>query len=121
MDPNRHKNPGLLLANIRSEIEPTLLAAGFRLVGRNNLYARRAQFIEYARPNELFSVTWDQHEAILAAELVSEGGDAFREVASAILDGVLSPGEIDDRLAPFMACVQTYLDGLPGSHPQQGS
>jgi Probable zinc-ribbon domain len=31
-DPNPYKNPGLLLAKVRSDIEPKLLSAGYRLV-----------------------------------------------------------------------------------------
>lgn len=34
-DPNPYKNPELLLAKIRSDIEPEVLLAGYRLVGRN--------------------------------------------------------------------------------------
>jgi hypothetical protein len=35
MDPNPFKHPAIILAKIRTAIEPSLLAAGFQFNGRN--------------------------------------------------------------------------------------
>jgi hypothetical protein len=48
-DPNPCKNPGLLLAKVRLDIEPKLLSAGYRLVGRSRRRSGRAKFIDYGR------------------------------------------------------------------------
>ena len=112
MDPNPYKNPGLLIAHIRSEIEPKLLTAGFRLAGRSRRDARRAQFIEYARSDELLSVSWDQHEARLTAEFLTDAGNDLRAIATAEFSGVRSTSQLEERLAPFMTSVRTFVDGL---------
>lgn len=55
-DPNRYKNPGLLLATVGSMIEPELLSAGYRPAGRNRRDSRRTLFIDYNRSHDLFTV-----------------------------------------------------------------
>jgi hypothetical protein len=118
MDPNPYKNPGLLIANFRSDLEPGLLAAGFRPEGRNRLGVRRALFVEYARPDELFSLSWDQKQARLTAEWITGGGSELHTIAMAELDRVRSTQNIEVRLAPFMASVRSFLNGLRESEPR---
>lgn len=112
MDPNPYKNPGLLIAKIRVEIEPDLLAAGFRPAGRSRRDARRALFVDYARSEDLFTVSWDQHEARLAAVLITDGGADLREIAAAEFSGVRSTSDVEARLSPFMASVRSFLASL---------
>jgi hypothetical protein len=116
-DPNPYKNPGLLLAKIRVDIEPKLLSAGYRLVGRSRRRSGRAKFIDYGRSEDLFTLSWDQHEARLTAELLTGGGTDLREIAAAEFSGVQTirrarsaHPDIEGRLAPFMASVHSFLD-----------
>src|SRR4029077_16895427 len=102
-DPNPNKNPGLLLGKIRSEIEPKLLSVGYRPVGRNRSAARRVLFIDYSRSDDMFTLSWDQNHARLAAELLTAGGADLRAIATAEFSGARSTSDIEARLAPFMA------------------
>jgi hypothetical protein len=120
-DPNPYKNPELLLAKIRSDIEPKMLLAGYRPVGRNKRGARRALFLDYSRSDGLFTLSWDQHEARLAAELLTEGEAELRVIATAEFSGVRSTSDIEDRLAAFMAPVRSFLEGLGGAPPKPES
>lgn len=108
------------MAEIRSQVEPWLRAAGFELVGRNRRGARRALFIEFESPGGLFTVTWDSHQARLAAESVADGGSTFQEIATFQYprDGKL--GDTEAGLARFLATVRTYLEGVVESrrHPK---
>jgi hypothetical protein len=108
-DPNPYKNARLLLARVRSELEPDLQSAGYQLVARNPPGARRALFLDFARPGELLSISWDQHEARLAAAWLTEGSVDVRVIATAELSGTRSTFEIDDRLAPFVASVRRFV------------
>jgi hypothetical protein len=117
-DPNPYKSPRLLLSKIRSDIEPKLLSAGYRPVARKLPGERRAPFIDYSRSDDLFSVSWDRHEGRLAAELLTDGGTALRAIAAAEFSGVRSTSDIEDRLAPFMASVRSFLDSLCHPRPE---
>jgi hypothetical protein len=117
-DPNPYKNASLLLARVRTDIEPELLKAGFAEVGRNNRNARRRLFIDYGFSDGLFSVSWDNHDARLRAELLTDGGAEFRVIAEAEFDKVASTADIDIRLSSFKASVRTFLTGLRESPPQ---
>jgi hypothetical protein len=119
--PNPYKSPRILLSKIRSDIEPKLLSAGYRPVGRNSHGERRALCIDYSRSDDLFSVSWDQHNWRLAAELLTDGGTSLRAIAAAEFSGVRSTSDIEVRLAPFMASVWSFLDGLGDPRPEQES
>lgn len=119
-DPNPYKNIGLMLAKIRSDIEPKLLLAGYQLVGRSRRNARRAQFIDYSRSGDLFTLSWDKHTARLAAEVLTDGEDGLQVIAAAELSGIRSTPEIEDRLAPVMAAVRSFLDGLRAALAEPG-
>jgi hypothetical protein len=111
-DPNRYKDAGLLIARVRSEIEPGLLAAGFRPAGRNRRGARRALFIDYNRSDDLFTLSWDQHRARLTAELLTDGGCRLKAIAAAEFSGARSTADIEARLVPFMDAVRRFLEEL---------
>ena len=119
-DPNPFKNPGLLLAKVRSTIEPDLLSAGYRPAGRNRRDARRTLFIDYNRSDEVVTLSWDQHQARLAAELLTSGGADLRTIAVVEFSGVRSTSDIEARLASFLAAVRSFLHGLrePGPEPE---
>lgn len=109
-DPNPYKNPGLLLAKIRSELEPALASAGYRLAGRNSRGARRRLFADYQRADELLTLSWDQHHGRIAALLLTASGSDLTLIATAEFSGARSTSDIEARLAPFMAVVRTFLD-----------
>lgn len=119
-DPNRYRSPGLLLARLRSELEPGLGAAGFEPAGRNPRHARRHRFLQYARPGELFSLTWDQYRARLTAELIVEGEAGHREIAAVELSNVRSACDVEAALEPFLTLIRAFLHDLPASlsHPE---
>jgi hypothetical protein len=119
-DPNPYKNPGLLLAKVRSKIEPDLLSAGYRPAGRNRSDARRTLFIDYNSSDDVFTLSWDQHQARLAAELLTTGGADLGTIAVVEFSGVRSTSDIEARLAPFLAAVRSFLHGLgePGPEPE---
>ncbi len=119
-DPNPYKNPGLLFAKVRSEIEPELLSAGYRPSGRNKRDARCTLFIDYSRSDDVFTLSWDQHQARLTAELLTTRGADLRTIATAAFSGVRSTSDIEARLAPFMAAVRSFLDGLRETGPGPG-
>jgi hypothetical protein len=120
-DPNPYKNPELLLARIRSDLEPEIQLAGYRLIGRNKRGARRALFLDYSRSDGLFTLSWDQHEARLVAELLTEGQAELQVVATAEFSGVRSTSDIEDRLAAFIAPLRSFLGGLRGAPPKPES
>jgi hypothetical protein len=111
-DPNPYKNPGLLIAKIRSEIEPKLLSAGYRLVDRSQHGVQRILFLEYARSDGLFVLSWDQHAAQMTARLLTERMSDVRVLASAGYWGFRSPANIEDRLASFMQPIRSFLENL---------
>jgi hypothetical protein len=120
-DPNPYKNAGLLLAKIRSDLEPKLLAAGYHPVGRNRQGSRRALFIDYGRSDDLFTLSWTQHEVPLAAQLLTDSGALLRDIAAVEFSGVRSTSEIANRLAPFVESVKSFLDGLRKAPPEAES
>jgi hypothetical protein len=113
-DPNPYKNPGLLLARLRREIEPRLLSVGYQRVGRNPRGARHTLFVDYTRCNEQFTLSWDQHRARLTARRLTAGGADVEEIAKAEFDGVMSTSDIEARLAPFKVSVGRFLDAIRG-------
>jgi hypothetical protein len=120
-DPNAYKNAGLLLAKIRFDLEPKLLAAGYRAVGRNRRGSRRALFIDFGRADDLFTLSWAQHGARLAAQLLTESGAHLREIAAVELSGVGCISDIADWLPHFVDSMKRFLDGLREVSPEAES
>jgi hypothetical protein len=108
-DPNPYKNAGLLLAKVRREIEPDLTLAGYVLTGRSfpQTRPRHIMFLDYQRTTDLLTIVWNQHVANLTAELLSNGGDEVRTIASIEMSGVRSTSDIEDRIGPFIVAVQS--------------
>ena len=117
-DPNPYKSPGHLFARVPRELEPRLLAAGYRCAGRNSRFERQTLFVDYLRSDEQFTLAWDQHQARLTARRLTVEGADFEEIARAEFDGVRSTGEIEARLEPFLVSVGRFLDG-PGATAQE--
>jgi Probable zinc-ribbon domain len=117
-DPNPYKNPGLLLAKVRSEIEPQLLSRGYRLAGRNSRSAPRRLFIDYSQAEDLLTFSWDQHHARLTADFLSPGEPKVRTIATADFSGATSTAEIDARLGVFLASVVRFLAGPSAAEPE---
>ncbi len=120
-DPNPYKNAELLLAKIRSDIEPAILLAGYRLVDRNKRGEVRALFLDYSRSDDLFTLSWDQHEAKLTAELLIGGGAELQIIATVEFRGIRSTSDIEDQLAAFIAPVRSFLEGLGTAPPEPES
>lgn len=110
-DPNPYKNAGLILAKIRSEIEPRLLSAGYRPLARTNLGPRYVRSIDYSRSDALVTISWNQHVAGLTVEFLAEGAAEVRTIAAACLDGVRSTRDVEKRLNEFLIAVRCFLDG----------
>ena len=81
---------------------------------------RRTLFIDYSRSDDVFTLSWDQHQARLTAELLTTGGGRPEEIAVAEFSGVRSTSDIEARLAPFLAAVRSFLDGLREPEPESG-
>jgi hypothetical protein len=113
-DPKPYMNPGLVLRKIGSEIESKLRSAGYRPIYRNRNHSRHVMFIEYSRLDDVFTISWNQRYARLAAEFTA-GAAEPRDVATAELSGARSSADIDVRLGPFMSVVRGFLDGLKRS------
>jgi len=115
-DPNRYKQlgAGLLMADLRKAVGPTLRAAGFVPVGRSAPGARAPAFVEWGRTDELFSIAYERgwDWVRLVAEHVLAGGDDLRTVAETPFGGTLSQAEILARIASFNAEVVAYVQGL---------
>jgi hypothetical protein len=119
-DANPYKSVGLILAKVRREIEPDLTLAGYVLTGRSLPQAqpRYLKFLEYQRTSDLLTIVWNQHVATLTAELLSNGEDEVRTIASIELSGARSTFDIEDRIAPFIVAVRSlarneWSDGGP--------
>jgi hypothetical protein len=118
MDPNLYKSPGLLLAAIRYAIEPTLLPIGFRYAGRSGSIPR-LQHIDFTRPSDLLSITWE-HSVGVTADHLSECGSSLQQIAFADLRLPISDlhpatrtsAAIDARLAPFNVTVKRYFESF---------
>jgi hypothetical protein len=112
MDPNPFKHPAIMLAAVRTAIEPALLAAGFRFEGRNDprpgppLYL----FLDYSRGNETFRVAWDRRDSNrfigFTAELLTESG-AYTIVTSTELHGLAVI-----RKHSITSAIQLHLDAF---------
>jgi hypothetical protein len=120
-DPNRYKQigAGLLMADLRKAVGPTLRAAGFVAVGRSAPDARAPVFVEWGRADELFSIAYERGRdwVRLVAVHVLAGGDDLRTVAETPFDGTLSQAEILARIASFNAEVAGYAQGLGADAP----
>jgi hypothetical protein len=95
-----------------------LLAAGYRLSGKNSRTAKHRLFIDYSRSEELFTLSWDWHHKTITAELLAAGGAELKVIATAELAGVRSTSDIDARLAPFRAALGNFVNGLRKQGPE---
>jgi Probable zinc-ribbon domain len=113
-DHHPYKNACLLMAKVRSEIEPRLTSRGFRLVGQGPRGAHRNRFVrslllQYSREDDLLSISWDHRAASLTANLLVVVGDDLRTVTVAEFEGCRSATEIDSRIRSFVLVTDRYL------------
>jgi hypothetical protein len=111
-DPNPNKNAGLLMARVRSEIAPVLISRGFRFIGpgpQSHHTSRFMRSFEYSRADDLLSISWNQHVARLAAELLIASGADLRTIAVVEFDGCKSTAEIDSRIEAFVQGIDRCL------------
>lgn len=109
-DPNSYKSPGLLLARIRREVEPSLVAAGFGLSGRSRRNARSRLFYDYNRGDELLTISWDHRIGGLLAERLANADAVVETIAVVKFGSLRTAAEIEDRFAPFVAAVVGYVE-----------
>lgn len=114
----RARGAGVLLKKVRSELEPKLLAAGYRLAGRNSRAAKHRLFIDYSRREDVLTFSWDWHQKSLTVELLTAEESELRVIATTELSGALSTSDIDARLAPLIASAGSFLDELPEHSPK---
>ena len=124
MDPNPFKHPAIILAKIRTAIEPSLLAAGFRFDGRNKPSKPLHLYLDYSRQGELFRLSWDRRDSNrfigFTADVVgeSEGSKTF---AKADLSGLAklpkskTTAEVQMRIDLFVEAVNAFLNNLASS------
>jgi len=96
--------PGVLLAHVCDQLKPSLLRGGFHFESRN-----KAESIDYRRPGQRFSLSWDHSTSRLVAELL----DAKEKVQETAVADCQPPADIQARLGSFVACVRQFLDRLP--------
>jgi|GEM_PF-933969 len=125
MDPNPIKHPAVMLARVRDAIEPALLAAGFRLQGRNHPERPVFLWIDYTDGARVFHLAWDRRDSNrfigLVAELIEEP-DGITTVASedfAGVEEVRSQGsaKFQQRIEAFAATVNAFLQNGSMSPP----
>src|SRR5689334_19810380 len=107
MDPRPIKHAGALMAMIRREIEPSLIAGGFQCAGTSSPRGRMAsRWFDYSRGEAVFSLHWDCVEARLNASLI-DGDGQVHEVATADLKQVRSnPADLLRQINPFIESVK---------------
>jgi len=121
MDPNRFKHPAIILATIRSAVEPSLLAAGFQFDGRNKPDKPLHLYVDYARKDQLFRLAWDRRDSNrfigIIAEIIQEPDQLITiaemklsELARVPRDQITT--EIQKRIDPFAETVKEYLRNL---------
>jgi hypothetical protein len=122
MDPNPYKHPAIILAALRSAIEPSLSAAGFRFEGRNKPSKPIYLYLDYSRRGELFRLAWDRRDSNrflgFTAELGSEAEEGYTTVAKCDLSGIARTptqsvmAELQVRIDSFVKTVNAFLHGL---------
>ncbi len=113
-DPQPIKNPGMLLAFVRKQIEPLLTARGFDLESRNDPreQRRRNLWINYRGNERVFSLQWSGKNARLAAEVLTENGNV-ECVAETTTDLVQTHTQLMSRVGPFLEQIKSFLLTLP--------
>jgi hypothetical protein len=119
--PNPFKHPAIILARLRTAIEPSLLAAGFVFDGRNKPSVPLYLYLDYSRGSELFRLSWDSRDSNpflgVSAELL---GDAVgqRLIAAVDLSSCdkgprnRTAAEIQIRIDSFVEAVNNFLNRL---------
>jgi hypothetical protein len=118
MDPNRYKHPSILLADVRSALEPSLEAAGYVFDHRNKPHKPIYLHIDYRRGEEVFRISWDRRNSDdfigVVAEVFSTPDQGvtvarmdFASVAERRKDELQA--EIRSRMQSFVDEVNTYL------------
>jgi hypothetical protein len=111
MDPNRIKRLGTFMAEVRSQVEPLLLEAGFQFLERNKpLRPSEAPWIDYARGPEVCRVRFDVQRADLTAELLQASADCTT-LAVVPMNGPGTQQQLLDRIADFREVIRMALAG----------
>ena len=124
MDPNPYKHPAIILAKIRSAIEPSLQAAGFHFDGRNKPARPIYLYVDYFRKDQCFRLSWDRRDDKsfigLIAEIIQEP-DHLMTIAKVNFSGMAkSPrkritAEVEMRITPFVDAINDYLSNSTSS------
>ena len=118
MDPNPYKHPAIILAKIRTAIEPSLQAAGFHFDGRNKPARPIYLYIDYFRNDQCFRLSWDRRDDKsfigLVAEIIHEP-DLLMTIAKVDFSGMAktprkgTAAEVQMRITPFVDAINAYL------------
>ena len=127
-DPNPFKHPAIILARLRTAIEPALSAAGFRFEGRNKPGRPIYLYLDYSRQGELFRLSWDRQDSNcfigFTAELVPESGEC-KKIASDDLSYIgklprnAATAEIQMLIDSFVKAINAFLNSLPRVDSQE--
>jgi class 3 adenylate cyclase len=118
MDPNSFKHPAIILARLRSAIEPSLSAAGFRFEGRNKPSRPIYLYLDYASQDQMFRLSWDRRDSDRLLGLIAEVGtdsEGYVTIAKCDLSAVAwlpkkrVTAEVQDRMDLFVRTVNEYL------------
>jgi hypothetical protein len=128
MDPNPFKHPAIILAKVRSAVEPSLSAAGFHYEGRNKPSKPIYLYLDYARQGDLFRLSWDRRDSDrfigFTAELAFER-NGYTTIASSDLSGIAkvpktrTTAEVQTRIDSFAKAVNAFLSNLAASDSRE--
>jgi hypothetical protein len=104
---------GELLKLVRSEIEPTLVAAGFSFESRNRpRHPGDRVWIDYKRGGQIFSYFFDHRFGRLAAELLEPSGDVLN-ITPVDFKGAPTRANVMATIEEFAAAVIAFLADMP--------
>jgi hypothetical protein len=121
MDPYPFKHPAIILARLREGIEPSLRAAGFQFEGRNKPSTPIHLYLDYARPGELFRLSWDCRDSNrflgFTAEFLRDSEEVILVAADDLSDLASVPKRqitpaIQVRIDSLVAAINAFLTKL---------
>lgn len=121
MDPHRYKEIGIILAEVRKLVEPSLLATGFRFEDRNKT-GETYRFLDYVRPGEELRIAFDRRNDKrllgLAAEWIRQSDSAVwtaeesLDVSNQWLNSEQFTAETNSRITSFATKVNSFVNRL---------
>jgi hypothetical protein len=112
MDPNPIKHLGSLMKEVRSQVEPLLVQAGFQFSSRNKPQSPcDARWLDYTRGSEVCSIRYNGQLAKITAELLDAKANCTI-LAAVTMDCPRNTQEIFDRIADFRLAVMQAVSRI---------